>query len=472
MPEGFRPRHNILKFHLRADQPGGVLNMGGKPMKIITTNVNKDQYWEERTAAPQELSCMQAVNIYPEIKLHKIRGFGGAFTESAAYCYSKLPEDEKKAFIKAYFSKAGLGYTLGRTHINSCDFSLSNYAADTDPQDEALEKFSLEREEQYILPLINAAREECGGNLKFLLSPWSPPAFMKTNHEMNHGGALKEEYYERWAKYMVRFVKEYEDRGIRVNWITVQNEPDAVQTWDSCKYTAAQEGIFAGKYLGPALKAAGLSHVKIFVWDHNKECAYERACGSMAQEGAKDYIAGIGVHWYTGDHFENIDMIRRAFPDLEVFFTEGCVEYSRFDRSNETYKGEMYAHDMIGNFKNGVSAFFDWNLLLDSQGGPNHVGNFCDAPMMCTEDFSKVEKHLSYYYIGHFSRYVQPGAFAVPVSSWCSEAECAGFVNPDGEKVLILLNRQDKVVHVSAGAKGQGASVDLEPHSIVTLCWE
>ena len=440
-------------------------------MKVITTNTKENKYWEESAADSRELSCMQAVCLYPELKMNTIHGFGGAFTESAAYCYSQLPETEKEAFIKACFSDEGLRYTLGRTHINSCDFSLSNYAADEDPEDTEIKKFSLDREEKYILPLIKAAQSQCGGNLKFLLSPWSPPAFMKTNNEMNHGGYLKEEYYERWAQYMVRFIKEYEARGVQVSWVTVQNEPDAVQTWDSCKYSAAQEGVFAGKYLGPALEAAGLSHVRIFVWDHNKECAYERTCGSMAQEGADKYVAGVGIHWYTGDHFENLDMIRRRFPQLEIFFTEGCVEYSRFDRSNEVHKGEMYAHDMIGNFKNGVSAFLDWNLLLDSKGGPNHVGNFCDAPLMCTEDFSKVEKHLSYYYIGHFSRYVKPGASAVCVSSYCSEAECAGFVNPDGEKVLILLNRQDKTVHVNAGANGQGASIDLAPHSIVTLCW-
>lgn len=179
----------------------------------------------------------------------------------------------------------------------------------------------------------------------------------------------------------------------------------------------------------------------------------------------------MGVHWYTGDHFENVKLIKEQFPEKEIFFTEGCVEYSRFDRDNEIHKAEMYAHDMAGNFRNGVGAFFDWNLLLDEMGGPNHVGNFCDAPIMCQKEFQGIEKHLSYYYIGHFSRYVKPGAKVIPMSSWCMEAEGAAFLNPDQERVLVLLNRQEQAVKVNAGEGGRGTSLILEPHSIATICW-
>lgn len=440
-------------------------------MKLITTNVKSGKLWEEKEIAAAELSCMEAVNVYPEVKKQIVHGFGGAFTESAGYCYHNLTIDKKKEFIQAYFGKDGLNYNIGRTHINSCDFSLGNYAADEDENDDKLEKFSLDREEKYIFPLIRDAENISKDGIRLLLSPWSPPAYMKTNGEMNHGGFLKEEYYSRWAAYMARFVEEMKLRGHKVSWVTVQNEPDAVQTWDSCKYSADQEGIFAGQYLGPEFKARGIDDVKIFIWDHNKECAYDRTCKSMEQAGADVYVAGVGVHWYTGDHFENLAMIRERFPELELFFTEGCVEYSRFDRSDEVYKAEMYAHDMIGNFKNGVSAFLDWNLLLDSKGGPNHVGNYCDAPVMCNGDFSDFKLNLSYYYIGHLSRYVKAGAHVIPVSAYSSDVECVAFINPDGQKILVMQNRSGKVVHVNAGERGFGAAIDIEPHSIVTLCW-
>lgn len=441
-------------------------------MKIITTDYAEKKFWEEKKVESQEISCMEMVSVYPEVKRQEIRGFGGAFTESAAYCYSRLTKEAREEFLEACFGEQGLRYNLGRTHINSCDFALSNYAADEDEADGAFEKFSLEREEKYIFPLIRDAEEKKQKKINLLLSPWSPPAYMKTNGEMNHGGFLKEEYYERWARYMAKYVKEMRDRGFEISRITVQNEPDAVQAWDSCRYTPTQEGIFTGKYLGPELERQGLGDIDIFIWDHNKECAYDRALHVLEQEGAEKYVKGVGIHWYTGDHFENVKMIREEFPDKEILFTEGCVEYSRFDKDNEVCKAEMYAHDMAGNFRNGVGGFLDWNLLLDVKGGPNHVGNFCDAPIMCRENFEDIEKHLSYYYIGHFSRYVKERARAIPVSSYCMEAEAAAFLNPDGERVLILLNRQEKPLHINGGEKGKGVSIVMNPHTICTLCWK
>ena len=204
---------------------------------------------------------MNRMCVYPDIQRQKIRGFGGAFTESAAYCYSKLSTEIKEELMKAYFSSEGLLYNLGRTHINSCDFALSNYAADDDEKDENLELFTVEREKKYLFPFIHDAEKYRNKEINLLLSPWSPPAYMKTNGDMNNGGALKKEYYGRWAKYMTRFAMEMLKEGFTINWISVQNEPDAVQTWDSCKYTAEEEAEFAGKYLGPELERNNLEDV-------------------------------------------------------------------------------------------------------------------------------------------------------------------------------------------------------------------
>lgn len=441
-------------------------------MKVILTDSKNERIWEEVQLPAGELSCMQRMCVYPDIHRQTIQGFGGAFTESAAYCYSKLSPKNKEELLKAYFSEEGLGYNLGRTHINSCDFALSNYAADEEEGDENLECFSMEREKKYLFPLIHDAEKVRNSAVKLLLSPWSPPAYMKTNGDMNHGGALKKKYYGRWAKYMVRFAEEMRKEGFTVNWISVQNEPDAVQTWDSCKYTADEEAEFAGKYLGPELNKEQLEDVKILVWDHNKEHAFERTREILKNKEAERYISGIAVHWYTGDHFENLALIREKFPEKEIFFTEGCVEYSRFSESNEVQKAEMYAHDMIGNFKNGVCAHIDWNLLLDAQGGPNHVGNYCDAPIMCTDNFEGIHKNLSYYYIGHFSRYIKPGARVVPVSSYCQELESVAFLNPDGEKAVIVLNRTEKEREINVGEYGKGTAYTVPAHAIATFLWQ
>lgn len=440
-------------------------------MKVVVTEPKRKCLWKEEILTEGELACMNRICVYPDIQRQEIKGFGGAFTESAAYCYRKLPSESREELLKAYFSEEGLMYNLGRTHINSCDFALSNYAADDEEEDADLEKFSLEREKEYILPFIHDAENTRKKPLNLLLSPWSPPAYMKTNGNMNYGGALKKEYYERWAKYIARFALEMRKEGCSIEWISVQNEPDAVQTWDSCKYTADEEAEFAGMYLGPELERNRLADVKILVWDHNKEHAFERTKEILKNKEAEKYIAGIAVHWYTGDHFENLSLIREKFPEKELFFTEGCVEYSRFLESNEVQKAEMYAHDMIGNFKNGICAHIDWNLLLDAKGGPNHVGNYCDAPVMCTENFDGIHKNLSYYYIGHFSRHIRPGARAIPGSSYCQELESAAFLNPDNEKVVVVLNRTNEEKEVSIGEYGKGADFVVPPHAIATFSW-
>lgn len=440
-------------------------------MKIITTNSETRQFWQETEITRGPVGCMNLISLYPEITRQDMKGFGGAFTEAAGYCYSKLPLKEKQEFIRAYFDESGLRYTLGRTHLNSCDFSLSNYAACEDADDPDFSTFSLERDETYIHPLLHDAKAACKEGLALLVSPWSPPAFMKTNGEMNHGGKLKEEYRSAWAAYICRYIKELEKRGFAIRYLTVQNEPDAVQTWDSCVYSAREEMMFARDYLAPELCRQGLSQVKILVWDHNKEMVFDRADAVLSAPGAAEAIYGVAVHWYTGDHFRGLSLVKEKYPDTELFFTEGCVEYSRFSDSGEVQKAEMYAHDMIGNFNHGVSAFLDWNLLLDVQGGPNHAGNFCAAPIMCTPGFGSVKKHLSYYYIGHFSRYIKKGAKRIEVSAYCQEVETTAFVNPDGERVVILLNRSGSPKDAALGEKLVGANLVLAPHTITTVCY-
>ena len=269
----------------------------------------------------------------------------------------------------------------------------------------------------------------------------------------------------------MRFIKAYKEAGISIEYLTVQNEPMAVQTWDSCIYTSQEESLFVREYLGPTLEKEGLSDVGIFVWDHNKEEAYQRFKETVADETAKKYIKGAAVHWYTGDHFEAIELIKKQYPDKEVFFTEGCVEYSRFADSGEIDKAEMYAHDILGNLNAGITASLDWNLFLDEKGGPNHVGNFCAAPIMCNATEDSYEKRLTYYYIGHFSRYIKPGAVRIGTTRYSDRVETTAFLNPDGERVLVMLNKTEQEVPVTVREAGCGIELTLNPHSIYTICY-
>lgn len=437
---------------------------------LTTTCSERGEYWSVSEHETGDSVYSRQIILYPDVAKQTMRGFGGAFTEAAGYALSLLPQEKQKEVIDWYFSKDGLKYSLCRSHMNSCDFSLGNWACVEDPEDKAMESFSMKSDERYLLPMIKAAVECSEKKINLLLSPWSPPAFMKTNGEMNHGGKLKEEFAGMWADCIVRYIKEYRALGFDVRLVSVQNEPEAVQTWDSCIYTAEEEAIFARDHLAPAMKKAGLSDVGIMIWDHNKDRLWDRAMTSLSVDGAAKDIACVGFHWYGGDHFEAVRMVAENYPDKEIYFTEGCVEYSRFADTGSVRKAEMYAHEMIGNAVAGTCGFIDWNMLLDANGGPNHVGNFCEAPIMLTAD-GGVERKLTYFYIGHFSRFVEEGARLIRHSSFSAEAEAAAFINPSGERVTVVLNRSGEDMPVSLGEGAECCNFVLPAHSVATCCY-
>lgn len=437
--------------------------------KIIETDYTNNVFWNERNDWQEQVDMMRVVNVYPDCRYQSIRGFGGAFTEASGYNMTRLPEQVQEEIIQAYFGKDGLRYNLGRTHINSCDFALGNYAYDEDESDTELSAFDISRDKKYILPLLLRARDAAQEKIELLASPWSPPAFMKTNGEMNHGGKLKAECRQLWADYIARFLKEYKALGVPVDMITVQNEPMAVQTWDSCIYEVEEEMAFVRDYLGPTLEREGLSDTKIFVWDHNKEILFERARGVLEDETAAKYTAGVAFHWYSGDHFESVALVREKYPDKELLFSEGCVEYSRFADSSEVAKAEMYAHDILGNLAAGTNGYLDWNLLLDELGGPNHVKNFCAAPIMCDTQKGTMEKRLSYYYIGHFSRYIRRGAVRLAATRFSDKVEAVAFENPDRSQAVVLMNRTNEDIWLSLREYDEGISFLLKAHSICTV---
>lgn len=440
-------------------------------MKYYVSDEKQQLQEKELTYREDGQFEMRKVCVYPDIKYQEVYGMGGAFTEAAAYTFHKMNEEKQDELLELYFGENGNHYNFCRAHIQSCDFALGNYAYVEDPEDKELKTYSIDRDRKYIIPFIKAALAK-NKDIKFLASPWSPPAFMKTNNDMNHGGQLKPEYRAMWAAMMARFVSEYEKEGIKIERLTVQNEPAAVQTWDSCIYSGAEEAEFAVNYLRPALNEAGYKDVKINIWDHNKDIILERVADSFSVPGAEDAIDGIGFHWYTGDYFDALAEVHRQHPNKDLIFTEGCVEYSRFATDNQINHAEMYAHDIIGNFNAGMNGYIDWNLMLDKWGGPNHVGNFCDAPIMYDKETDFVDVKLSYYYIGHFSRFVKPGARRILATKYASDLEATAFENKDGSKVLVVLNRTDKDISFAFSENGKDSElIDLKEHSIVTICW-
>lgn len=259
----------------------------------------------------------QVVNLYPDLKYESFEGFGGAITEAAGYVFSQMSEEQKHHLIHHYFSPGEMNYRLVRVHMDSCDFCLEPYEAMSDPADGALASFSFARTEKYILPMLEAARAERKGDLQLMFSPWSPPAFMKTNGKRTGGGKLKPEYRSLWAKYICRYIREFQQRDFQVQRISIQNEANAVQTWDSCIVSAAEEKEFLRDFLWPEMEAQGLQYVEVFIWDHNKERLYERVRDTVDSTTAP-MVSGAAFHWYSGDHFEQLDLVKRFFPDLKL----------------------------------------------------------------------------------------------------------------------------------------------------------
>lgn len=404
------------------------------------------------------------INIYPQMEYQKLEGFGGAVTDSAGYVFSLLNEEQKSEMVNQYFNVENMAYNQVRIPIDSCDFSLEHYEADSDPDDTEFQKFSFARVEKYILPLLDAAEKAYGGKLDIMLSPWSTPAYMKTTGERNHGGKLKPEYRKRWAEYICRYIEEYRNRGYHVTKLTMQNEPKAVQTWDSCIYTAEEQKEFLRDYLWPSLKAHGLDDIGIYLWDHNKERVFEWA-ETIIDTETTSMIRGMAFHWYSGDHFEALRMIREKYPDKQLLLSEACIEYSKFSADDYLNNAQKYAHDMMGNLNEGMNTFLDWNLILNEKGGPNHVGNFCDAPYLFDRDSKELKESNILGYLWHFTHFLEPGAVRIGVSRYTDKLEVTAF-EKDDKITFVILNRTDEelTAHIRLGE--YCTEITVQPKSI------
>jgi glucosylceramidase len=435
---------------------------------FLTARDNGARLTEQPSLAPHAgNSDLPAVSVDNESRFQVIEGFGGAFTEAAAANWLALGARRREELLVACFDKdRGHGYSLCRVHMGSCDFALGNYAHVETPDDMALASFSIARDRQALLPFIKAAQRVAGEPIKLLASPWSPPAWMKTNGRMNGGGTLRAECRGAWARCYARFIEAYEAEGVPIWGVSVQNEPAATQRWDSCIYTAEEERDFVRDFLGPELEAAGLGHVRIVIWDHNRDLMVERARTVYSDPDAARYVWGTGFHWYGEDCFDHVQQVHDAWPDKQLLFTEGCQEGGPHHGSWEL--GERYARSMINDLNRWTVGWIDWNLLLDDQGGPNHVGNFCSAPIHADASTDTYSLQSSYFYLGHFARFVKPGARRVLCTAGERDLEAASFVNPDGSSATIVMNRTEQPLRFALRIDGMPTVTGLPPRSIAT----
>ncbi len=424
----------------------------------------------------QPLETQTCIFVNPSKTFQTFLGIGGALTDASAEVFAKLSKDKQQELLNAYFTKdKGIGYTLIRTNINSCDFSsdMYTYVAEGDKE---LKTFNIDHDRKFKIPLIKKAMETAGGKLTFYVSPWSPPAFMKDSKNMLKGGKLLPEFYQSWANYYVKFINSYQKEGIPVWGLTIQNEPMAIQKWESCIYTAENERDFLKNYLGPTLKKAGLGDKKITVWDHNRDLLSQRASTILDDPEANKYVWGIGFHWYESwsggeQMYENVGKVHEMYPNKNLLFTEGCVESFKAEKYQLWKNGERYGKSMINDFNNGTVGWTDWNILLDENGGPNHVGNFCFAPIHGDTKTGELIYTPSYYFIGHFSKFIGKNAKRISSVSTRSNLITTSFINQDGKVVTVVMNQSSKKVTYNLCIGTSATEVSILPHAIQTLVY-
>jgi glucosylceramidase len=449
-------------------------------LEVYTTAEGSDQRLAftntlEFTSTKQPLETEIAVFVKSDKQFQQFIGIGGAITDASSEVFAKLSKDKQVELIKAYYGSEGIDYTLLRTTIHSCDFSSESYTY-IEEGDKELSTFNIDRDKKLRIPMIKRAMAAASDSLMFYVSPWSPPAFMKGKKDMLKGGSLLPEYYESWALYYAKFIKAYEAEGMPVWGLTIQNEPMAVQTWESCVYTAEQERDFLKNHLGPILEKEGLGDKNIVVWDHNRDLISHRANTIFGDPEAAKYAWGIGFHWYEpwagGEPmWDNLKNVKESFPDKELLFTEGCVEKFLETDYQRWSNAERYGKSMINDFNSGTVGWTDWNILLDHTGGPNHVGNYCFAPIHADTRTNELIYTPSYYYIGHFSKFIRPDARRVSTTCSRSHLMSTTFINVDGSMATIVMNETEEEISYKFIVDHMETTLVISPHAIQTLVY-
>lgn len=419
----------------------------------------------------------EAITIDINIKktYQSIIGWGGAFTEAAASVYQKLTPNLQKQVMNAYFGPEGLNYTLCRTHMNSCDFSLGNYNCDNTTNDFELRDFNIEHDKKYILPLIKTALGY-KPSLKFFFTPWSPPAWMKGNGQMDRtsipGLIDRDDIKKSWAMFFHKFIDMYKKEGVNFWGMTVQNEAEAADVpWESCYYSKEYMRDFIKKYLGPILSTYH-PELKVMIWDHNRDHVFEWAKTIFGDPDASKYVHGIGFHWYYDGFYENVKATYDTYgKDKFLLATEAChcpgVILGDYGR------GEAYGKDIIHDLNNGAGGWIDWNILLDATGGPNHLGNNCDAPIIGNYIQQQLHFQLMYYYLGQFTKFLPPGSKRVDINVTGAQSSLltTSFLTPSNTVVLIVQNVGEQAATFTIRDSGHTASASVPAHAIKTFTY-
>jgi len=438
------------------------------------------------------------ITILPEEKFQIITGFGGSVTEASAHLLTKLSSENRKKIIEAYFGKTGANYSLIRTHIGSCDFSLKNYSYTTAENDPELKDFSIHEDLDDIVPIIKQALAESDDGFKIISSPWTAPPWMKDNKDWK-GGKLLPEYYSTWALFFTKYIDAYKAEGIDIWGITVENEPlGNDNNWESMHFSPTEMNDFVKNYLFPALKNND-RNIKILGFDQNRDAELKKWVDAMYDDQiAKNCFDGTAIHWYasTYDYFpEALQYAHNKAPEKHLIQTEACIDAQvpKWNNDNWYWAKEAtdwgwtwapedqkylhpkyvpvfrYARDIIGCLNNWVDGWIDWNMVLDRQGGPNWAKNWCTAPVIVDTELNEIYFTPLYYTMAHFSKFIRPNALRIGFSNSDNDLMLTAAQNPDGSVAVILFNPTEKRKQIKLNFLNKIAEFSISPKAIQTV---
>ncbi|MBT8314339.1 MAG: glycosyl hydrolase family 30 [Maribacter sp.] len=439
-----------------------------------------------------------SIKLLPEEKFQTITGFGGAFTESSAYLLNKLGKENRKKIIDAYFSKDGANYSLTRTHMNSCDFSLSNYSYSPVEGDKNLEHFSIKEDKDDLIPMIKDAMAASEDGFKIFGSPWTAAPWMKDNNKWV-GGKLLPEYYDTWALFFSKYVDAYKEEGIDIWGFTVENEPlGNGNNWESMHYTPEEMTEFVVNHLGPKLEADGKGDLKILGYDQNREHLKEWVDVMFRDEASSKYFSGTAIHWYASTYEvfpEELQYAHEKAPNKLLIQAEACIDAQvpvwqddrwywkkeatdwGFDWAPDADKHlhpkyapvNRYARDIIGCLNNWVDGWVDWNMVLDTKGGPNWFKNWCIAPIIVDPQKDEVYMTPLYYTISHFSKYIRPGAVRIGLEKSDQALLVTAAKNPDNSIAVVIFNDSEDSKSINLSLNNRSNDITINAKAIQTI---
>ncbi|NNK17908.1 MAG: glycoside hydrolase family 30 protein [Maribacter sp.] len=439
-----------------------------------------------------------SLKLVPEEKFQTITGFGGAFTESSAFLLNQLGKENRKKIIDAYFSSEGANYSLTRTHMNSCDFSVSNYSYTPVEGDKELEHFTIEEDKDDLIPFIKDAMAASTDGFKIFGSPWTAAPWMKDNNNWV-GGKLLPEYYDTWALFFSKYVDAYKAEGIDIWGFTVENEPlGNGNNWESMHYSPDEMTNFVQHHLGPKLEADGKGDLKILGYDQNREHLKEWVDAQYKNEETSKYFDGTAIHWYasTFEVFpEELQYAHEKAPDKLLIQSEACVDaqvpvwqddkwYFEKEATDWGYEWapekdkhlhpkyapvNRYARDIIGCLNNWVDGWVDWNMVLDTKGGPNWFKNWCIAPVIVDPEKDEVYFTPLYYTMAHFSKYIRPGAIRIGLDNSDASLLATAAQNPDGSVAVAVFNDADEEKTIDLSLNEKSTIVTISAKAIQTI---